>query len=61
MPKHGASHSLQSVHLHSYLPVCLSSSACRYPIHMAATEGELIVVDFLMFNHADLGVKDCTG
>jgi hypothetical protein len=33
----------------------------RYPIHLAAAEGELVAVDFLMFAKADISVQDRWG
>lgn len=33
----------------------------RYPIHLAAAEGEVVSVEFLMYAHADISVKDRWG
>ena len=33
----------------------------RYPIHLAAAEGEVISVEFLVYAHADISVKDRWG
>ena len=33
----------------------------RYPIHLAAAEGEVVSVHFLTYAHADVSVKDRWG
>ena len=33
----------------------------RYPIHLAAAEGEVVSVHFLTYAHADISVKDRWG
>ena len=33
----------------------------RFPIHLAAAEGEVVSVEFLMYAHADISVQDRWG
>jgi len=33
----------------------------RFPIHLAAAEGEVVAVHFLTYAHADVSVKDRWG
>lgn len=33
----------------------------RYPIHLAAAEGEVVSVEFLIYAHAEINIKDRWG
>lgn len=42
-------------------PPLIRDYDARYPIHLAAAEGEVVSVEFLIYAHAEINIRDRWG